>query len=247
MAQRLLGISPEHRIPPEQPSCDVRGPALALALERIGFDVSNWDQLNWYVKFSQKHLQKLSGGDLRNLQEELVALLRVLENHSNPPFLTVQQIEPIQVVIKRHLEDLADKGTTILGPFKAKILVSCPKKLDQKFRELGRLKLKPGAKPPVLPSLVTHRILVSDSFSVISQGLTYHLAQLLELYGSSIERCPHCKTIFAQFRRSARFCSRHCQSVSAVQRIRARNRRQHTARKAKRRKKGGTRHGQKTR
>ena len=45
------------------------------ALKRVGFGKSEWDELDWFVRFARLDLDKASQGELLSLQEEIVALL----------------------------------------------------------------------------------------------------------------------------------------------------------------------------
>ena len=54
------------------------------ALERIGFEQSEWNQLNWYVEFANKDVPNLSIGEALNLNIELCAVLGKLSGSTDP-------------------------------------------------------------------------------------------------------------------------------------------------------------------
>ena len=64
---QLLGIPLHERIPDEQPSCLVRGPAIQKARERIGFDIGNWHQMEWYINLVRLDFENVSDGDFQNM------------------------------------------------------------------------------------------------------------------------------------------------------------------------------------
>jgi hypothetical protein len=53
-----------------------------------------------------------------------------------------------------------------------------------------------------------------------SRFLTYHFAKLLTRFPDAIHSCPHCNKLFLRFRRNAIYCSRECQSVSVMRKLR---------------------------
>lgn len=220
---QLLGIPPSRRIPDEQPSCAIRGPALQRARERIGFDIDHWHQLNWYLNLSNLKIETLSDGDLLNLQEEVIALCRLLTEYTNAPLLTQDQLRALQREIRKPFEDLVNTGTALLGPFSYKACITCPASIFGK--NSSATKVKSSLRRQSLPPLVALKFLVDDSTDksnerYIPNILLSHLADLLSLMGNSIVRCPKCQKMFLQFRRHAKFCSRECQSRAAMASIR---------------------------
>ena len=214
---QLLGIPPHERIPDEQPSCLVRGPAIQKARERIGFDIGNWHQMEWYINLVRLDFENVSDGDFQNTQEEVVGIVRALANHSNPPLLRRNELTELQKEIRKSLDQLINFGSLSLGPFSYKVMVYRPSYMTDKFFP-DRKKTASQATLD-LPELLAHRILVKGETG--GKGVTHyllsHFADLLGLYGHRIFPCPKCEKIFLQFRSHAKFCSRECQSRAAME------------------------------
>ena len=197
-----------------RPHDDVH-PQDCRALERIRFHFSDWDRMNWYAELIKKDLGKMTPGEVLALQEEFRALKRILwlpfgkgsQFSLLPP---VAEMKATQSLVAKHLQELADKGETTLGPFQLKTHVISP---AHAFRDRYK-----GMEPSALRQLagVDHK---TDLLS--GNGLVYYLAELLKTFGGSIRRCPHCSTIFLQFRRNAQYCGRKCQSVAVMRKKRS--------------------------
>lgn len=161
------------------------------ALERIHFNVSEWDQLTWYVQFAQKDLDRLSPGELLSVREDVRAvdrtLVRQMQGVEGVPGRSDEEIRGLQALVCEKLTELADTGIACLGPFQVIVTATF---------------------------LFGREQLTGDWFQ-------YRFAQLLKRFCRSVRRCPHCQAIFVQSRRNALFCSRTCQSRAVMKKIRA--------------------------
>jgi hypothetical protein len=212
MTQRY-GFPPSERIPDEQPLCPIRGPAIQRARERLGFDVNSWDQMNWYIQFSRVDFHAISDGDLLNIQEEVVALCRLLDNYVSQSLLTRRALKALQQELTKHLEGLVDKGAVRLGPFTYETMIY---RLKDIIKKSGSSQV---AEFPDPPEWITLRTITSDgtSKSYTPTRLLSHFGELLSEFKQSIIRCPRCQRIFLKNRRHAQYCDRYCQSRSAAQ------------------------------
>jgi len=167
----------------------------ARALSRIRFTASEWDQLNWYVQFSARPLKDLSPGERLTLKEEATAiertLVRKVYGHESVPEIADRELQQLHSFFRQALTTLATEGAVQLGPFE----------IDTH----------------IVHGLVSEHVggrgLLGDRFMV------YHFSKLLTHHPKAIRICPHCHTLFLQFRKNALYCSRACQSV-AVMRLR---------------------------
>src|SRR5687767_1571658 len=86
-------------------------------LERIGFKISTWDQLNWFVQFSRKPLERLTPGELLSLQEEVRAIAaEIHQGFRRKSLPSLEQITGLQREVIKHLTELVDKQETEYGP-----------------------------------------------------------------------------------------------------------------------------------
>ena len=209
-----LGLHPSQRIPDEQKSCAIRGPAIQKARERAQFDVDNWHQMNWYINFVGLDLSNLSDGDLLNIQEEVIALSRILKNLTAPPLLTRAELEALQQQILNPLEEWLNKGSITLGPFSYTAWIL---RINPNFEKIPPT-LKDKIQNLHLPEVAIHKsIPYTTGTKFFFTLFLAHLADLLGECGHLILRCPKCEKIFLQFRRHAEFCSRQCQSQRAAE------------------------------
>jgi hypothetical protein len=199
-------------LPPEE-----RWPEDRRALERIKFDVSEWDQMNWYVTLANADMGHLSPGETLSLQEEVRSLERTLfRDILKVPLPELEEIRNLHSIIRTHLESLADKGYAVIGPFSLKVHIVRPK-------------VPPFEHGQGWYDLVHYPDLTEGDL------LAYHMSQLLQKFGHAIRRCPHCNKIFLQQRRNGRYCGRTCQSRAVMKRIRAEKKATKKPKKNKRR------------
>jgi hypothetical protein len=180
---------------------------------------SPWHQMNWYVGLAGMDLAKLRPGDLVNLQDEFVFRMQLfgVSNICDPMPPTYSEIEGVQAAIRPHLERLADRKDTTIGPLILHRVVEhrwLPKnamKPEQRARE---------TEPDFQTRIATYH-LPQENYSEHVGTFLENMADLLKSHGQFLRRCPKCRLIFLQFRRTAWYCSRKCQAVSAVQKRRA--------------------------
>jgi|CXWL01.1.fsa_nt_gi hypothetical protein len=190
------------------------------ALARMGlqddlneWETLRWELLNWFVSFGQRDIATLSDEQCSQLDEE-VQVIQLLASFNLNPW--VPSREELQVLAKRSrtiLSALVETGSVRIGPLPVEFVV---------WRGTVKQKNLPDAQQPKgvvmvggLPSLLGHPPAEGIAFQVPPVGedaLIHCLAQLLSKYPGSVHRCPLCKQLFAQFRSSAKFCSRACQS-----------------------------------
>ena len=185
-------------------------------MERKEQAPSPWHQMSWYVELARMDLTKLRPGDLLNLQGEF-ASRRQLLSLCDPTPPTRSEIERVQAAIMPHLERLADGKDTTIGPFRMHRVVEFYWLLKKSVKSDKRAS---GTDRYFQTRIVTYELPQENYGEHVGTFLT-NMADLLETYGRSIRRCPKCGRIFLQFRRTARYCSRKCQAVSAVQKRRA--------------------------
>lgn len=180
-------------------------------LEQMKFYVSDWEQLNWYVEMTKRDIRRLSPKHLKELQKEFTVLNKALwYPQAKCLFPSKAIMSRLQSVIRKHLEELSDSGHTKMGPFRLCVEVERP---------LSRLKDSFGGfTKKELAEIDGH---THQTILISGNGLLFHLSELLKKYGGSMRRCPHCSNLFLQFRRSATYCSRKCQSIAAMKAIRS--------------------------
>ncbi len=197
-------------------------PVDVRAIARITSGGGNWEWqvMNWFVRWAQDDLGNISAGELLNLQEELVALVRTSCRliNAEPPKLS--QVKQLQHDISGHLNELLERGQTLFSPIQIRSFIFCPKKA---FSVQGRLAQGRPAPPPRSPDVVHWNVLQPKNPSQLVKTSALHLFnQSLKQHADSIGRCAHCARIFLQLRRNAHYCNRQCQSVAAMRAIRAR-------------------------
>lgn len=204
------------------PSLVTRNPVDARAIARVTSGGGNWewDVMNWFVRRAQDDLGNISDGDLLNLQEELVALVRALyRKGSETPLPKLDVIEYLQIQNISHLRRLLDDGWTYFGRFPIASWILIPKRakdvhLTPEVTPEARAKM-----PEVVP---IESVRPEDDRWLVATCALHLLNRLLKTYAASVERCAHCARIFLQLRRNAHYCNRQCQSVAAMRAIRAR-------------------------
>lgn len=218
------------------------------------WDTLRWELLDWFVVFAQRAIAALTDEQCSHLDEEVQVVQLLAACNMNPWVPNREDLKALQRRVFRILSDLIEKGSARIGPLPVEFIV---------YRGTIKQKDLPAAQHPKgvfmvggLPCLVGHPPSEGIAFQVPPSGadaLIHALAQLLSKYPGAVRQCPHpdCKKLFAQFRSSAEYCSRTCQS-------RMFSRKQWAERKAQAKdkmrgatkqqpKKGGRAHGEKTR
>lgn len=184
---------------------------------------AGWDLLKWLVRLANTDVRQLREGDLLNLQEDLREFFSLgALVQGKYPLPSVAELETAQKTIAKHLHELMEEGRTDIGPFGSTTV---------------------ALRRPVLGS-EGQPVFISMIFPTEPQHyLIQEFAKLLCQYGSLISKCPHCGQIFLKLRTKALYCSRNCQSVAAMRKIRAENVKVTKDRGKKRKKMRGNKHG----
>jgi hypothetical protein len=185
---------------------------LQRARERVGLDGESWQQMAWYVHFATLDFDNMSGGDLLNIQEEVIAISHNCDQTSSWKIPTREQLKPFQQEIAKCLKDINSAGGTVVGPISYTLLVIRPQYLNE------RISSPPEDPHLIWPQIATIRF-ISDKENPGNTipVLRYYFAKLLPDFANSLLPCPKCQKIFLQFRRHAKFCSRQCQSQRAAE------------------------------
>ncbi len=150
-------------------------------------------------------------------------------------------MQEVRDVIAPHIDELADDKGTLMGGFDITYTVSFHKNaaFDQN-KELPRYLIYRGE---------TGRAV----YNIYQQNLLLCASKLFEAYANKLRRCEHCKKVFLQLKRTAKYCGSKCYTVAGMRRLRA-ERKTQTALKMKNKKqahratrKGESRHGKKAR
>ena len=228
---------------------------------------ATWSQMEWFVKLTNTAgFESMSAGEQLTWQEEFVAMwgeryMGFLETppdtkrYPRPPSTphqmresaipppTPAQMQEVRDVIASHIDELADDKGTRIGGLNISYTVAFYKNpaYDQN-KELDRY--------------LIHRGETADPVSnIYRQNLLLRVSKLLdaEKYADKVRRCEHCKKVFLQLKRTAKYCSSKCYTVAGMRRLRA-ERKTQTALKMKNKKqahratrKGESRHGKKRR
>jgi len=185
-----------------------------LVLERIGFgggDAFSWNKMQWYVAFANRDLTRLTPGDLLNLQEEIraIAWQAFRSNRTNEP-PTLSQIVQLKEAVHRVLYDLLRTTEATYGPVAVTLRVTNWEDFDDEG------KWSTTTVRPIGGFEVTGR-----ESKLYQDELMAHMFSLLWRWGLWLKQCPKCWTIFLQFRRHAKYCSRKCQSIAFMRNKRA--------------------------
>lgn len=194
------------------------------AWTRIGLD--DWHQMAWFVKLANTTgFETMTEGEQLLWKEEFAAMLstatllievppdtnRYPRSKAPQPSLQVTptfspaQMQKARDAIKSHLDPLADDGYTTIGGFTVTYTVSFHKNADyEKNRELPRYLIYRG-----------------EMGGSPQDRLLLHMSKLLETYADKVRRCPHCKKVFLQIKRSATYCDAKCYTVAGMRRVRA--------------------------
>ncbi|MEO7863742.1 MAG: hypothetical protein ABIU05_25580 [Nitrospirales bacterium] len=213
------------------------------------WDSLRWELLDWFVRFSKLDLTALTEDECGLLDEEVqtVELLHARNMSLHVP--TRAELLELQVRVRKPLSALVDAGCARMGPLQVEFVV---------WRGNAKVPESQRARGVVIvqgtPSLIGHPPPEGIAFQVPPIGpnaLIHCLARLLEKYPGAVRRCPRCDKIFAQFRRSAVYCSRVCQSQAAAQKQWEKKKqdalKRQSKRIAKRQGRKVVRHGTKTR
>jgi len=165
-------------------------------LERIGFERSEWDQLNWYVQFVGKELDRLTAGEFLSFKEEVRAIERTLVR---------------RMVGSESLSEPSDDEVRQHHSFFRVRLVA--------LADMGMISF---TLPETIVNISWHRW---SEYLAGRRWLEYHFVQLLKKFHDAIQRCPNpaCHKIFLKARSNASFCSRQCQNRMAMKTIRKRS------------------------
>lgn len=223
---------------------------------RIG--LGEWDQMKWFVDLANTtDFEAMTEGEQLLKKEEFAAMLSVAcrplieippDTKRYPgsvgsktpqpaleyvPAFSVLDMQRFQNEISPHLDRLADDESTSFGGFNVSFTVNFPKNPHYTEHAEG-------------PRYHVSRGEVGGS---PHENLVLRMARLLETYADNVRRCPHCKKVFLQFRRSATYCGPECYTVAGMRRLRAEREAQRAlkmkSKKQGRRttRKGGSRHG----
>ena len=223
------------------------------ALDRIGLD--EWSQMNWFMKLAKTtDFETMTEGEQLFWKEEFVAMS---SKASSPligvppdtkrypgsarskasqtslqvaPDFSPAQMQEVRDAIKPHIDRLADDDYTIIGGFTVTYAVSFHKNAAyEKNKELPRYLVYPG-----------------EMGGSPQDRLLLHMSKLLKTYVDKVRRCPHCKKVFLQFKRSAKYCGPKCYTVGCMQELRKKRAKAKDKKQGRRAlAKGGLRHGKK--
>lgn len=183
-------------------------------LERIGFERSEWDQLNWYVQFVGKELDRLTAGEFLSFKEEVRAvertLVRRMVGSESLPEPTDEEVRQHHSFFRERLIALADMGM---------ISFNLPE------------------------TIVNVNWRGWSEYLAGRRWLEYHFVQLLKKFRDAVQRCPNtdCNKIFLKTRANASYCSRQCQNRIAMKTLRKRSKQE--ALRGRRKPKDRRRHG----
>ena len=210
------------------------------AWSRIGR--SNWHKMAWFVKLANVDWDTLSPGDLHNWQDEFRAIREdaspgitsLPPQHSprywkpkgyTPPVYQPPSLEDMKEVQREtapHLNDIANDQNTHTHTLNIDYMVS--------FIRTSHEEEHAGAPQyQVMRSELPFNV----TTNLYSSPLYWKMIRLLEEFADFIRRCPHCKQIFLQVKRNARYCSRSCHSVAGMRLKRAEERKRTTRRTTK--------------
>jgi hypothetical protein len=192
-------------------------------------ETDRWVQMDWFVRFATvKNLRALKDSELCRWRQELAAMeLRARRpilpapldplryptgegpgNNDAPqiPLFNMEELEEFQALISPHINRLADGEGTCFGPFR----LSYQMRLYHIHDHYGKVDF---------PRYTIYRGETTEPDDMFT-GLLRHLATLAETYCDHVRRCPHCGSVFLQFRRQQRYCTRGCQSVAVMKKQR---------------------------
>jgi len=211
--------------------------AIEKTLGRIGFDV--WSQMTWFIKLvNSAGFETMTPGEQLSWQEDFAGMalldcqpvmhvpsdrLRYPRSESDMAatwFPTPREMERIRAPIARMMNDIADgRGTSLpeKGCFEVSYFVKYVGNPEHQKQ------------PDVAPRYLVFRSETSGH----THSLQRFLLRLLESFpdtrrihtcADKLRRCPHCKKIFLQAKRTSRYCGNRCQSAVGMRRHREKNR-----------------------
>ena len=202
-----------------------------------------WEQLKWKEEFAAMYLR--TDGSVIPIPADPMRYPRREEKGTDlrmvPTLPTLENMQEARDKIAGHVTELADGKGTTLGPFSVTFFI----KFFHVHDAYGRHETP------------RHFIEINQAgepeSNIYATSLERHMTQLLQTYCDRIRRCPHCSIVFLQNRRHQEFCTRRCQSVAVMQKIRGLPKAK-PSKKSKNGKrilkdliKGGARHGKKRR
>lgn len=198
------------------------------AWSRIGLD--DWSQMNWFVKLANTTgFETMTEGERLVWKEEFSAMLAkgnspISEAPRDPkrypgapgsktsqtslqmtPSFSPDQMQQARDAIAVHLDKLADDQGTSLGSFSITYTVSFHRNENHD-------------EDTESPRYLVYRGEIGGS---PRDRLLLRMSKLLETFADKIRRCSHCKKVFLQLKRSAKYCGPQCYSVAGMRRIRA--------------------------
>lgn len=196
---------------------------VCAALERMGLESApaewrtpRWELLDWFVRFAQRDIPEMTEAQCDELDEEVQTIQLLASFNLNPWIPTREELHGLATRILTILSALVDTGSVRIGPLPVEFVVLRGTDRHAEIPDAQR------AKDLVMyegwgPALVGQAAAEGIAFQVPPvgmEGLIFVLAQLISIYPGAVRRCPHCKSkrLFAQFRTSAKYCSRLCQS-----------------------------------
>jgi hypothetical protein len=216
MAQRKRSYEfPALLFPDERASIEQALSRLGLPAQLEAWNPFRWEVLDWFVRLAERDLAAMSPGDWQNFSEEVRTLKVLLNVDVQAEMPTLDVLPPFQDQIRAALVDLVDNKRIELGPFQITTIIQ-----------------RPLAEEPKLPSGHDKFFRLGASIALFQgvrsvdippgglEGLRYHLSRLLQKYPDTVQRCPHCRRLFARFRKHAQYCSRECQSVAIMRKRR---------------------------
>ena len=168
--------------------------------------MSRWDQLNWFVRFSQRPIDRLTASELQDLQNEITAIVWETRRFWMDTLLRSQQLKELQADIANHLLDFIVSGHTEYGPITAEHSVDVLAPRDKSHEKKATKRF-----------FVHYRLtLQGREDKVAKDHLITYMFELLRDHGLLLEHCRHCSKVFLKLREHARYCSRQCQSVATM-------------------------------
>lgn len=178
-----------------------------------------WELLDWFVSFAQRDIAALTEAQCNELDEEVQVIQLLASFNLNPWVPTREELHALAKRSRTILSALVETGSVRIGPLQVEFVILRGTIKQADIPEVER------AKGLVMyegwgPALIGHPPAEGIGFQVPPigmEGLIHCLGQLLSKYPGAVRRCPqykspHCKRLFAQFRSSAKYCSRLCQS-----------------------------------
>lgn len=196
---------------------------VCAALTRMGLESEpaewrtlRWELLDWFVRFAQRDIPALTEAQCDELDEEVQTIQLLAAFNLNPWIPTREELHWLATRVLTILSALVDTGSARIGPLPVEFVVWRGTDRHVEIPDAQRAKgfaMYEGWGPALVGQPPAEGIAFQVP-PVGMEGLLYVLAQLISTYPGAVRRCPHCKSkrLFAQFRTSAKYCSRLCQS-----------------------------------